>query len=276
VRATFAALDRIAAHGPAYKCDFGVIPDFRAGLHCGPVAVGELGSLRKEIALIGDTMNTAARIQEACRNTDNRMLASADLLERLAALPPRVARRRLGNCRCAARSTRSSLMCLRRRGYRRLCSPADWRRHQPPALQPPHARGLAAALSLLAAARRPATPSLPASTQSFGRSQRGAPAAAPGRGLLNVACDPTRPELFGPLPASALHALPAWSDAGGSASVIRRGADSPRFDRGAAEPEPPKSRSPPRGRAATYSEPLNWCDLTVAPSSTPPSRCKHR
>ena len=96
VRATFAALDRIAAHGPAYKCDFGVIPDFRAGLHCGPVAVGELGSLRKEIALIGDTMNTAARIQEACRNTDNRVLASADLLERLAALPPRVARRRLG------------------------------------------------------------------------------------------------------------------------------------------------------------------------------------
>ena len=73
-----------------------VIPDFRAGLHCGPVAVGELGSLRKEIALIGDTMNAAARIQEACRNTDNRVLASADLLERLAALPPRVARRRLG------------------------------------------------------------------------------------------------------------------------------------------------------------------------------------
>jgi adenylate cyclase len=34
VRATFAALDRIAAHGPAYKCDFGVIPDFRAGLLC--------------------------------------------------------------------------------------------------------------------------------------------------------------------------------------------------------------------------------------------------
>jgi adenylate cyclase len=96
VRATFAALDRIAAHGPAYTREFGVIPDFRAGLHCGPVAVGELGSLRKEIALIGDTMNAAARIQEACRNTDNRVLASADLLERLGALPPRVARRRLG------------------------------------------------------------------------------------------------------------------------------------------------------------------------------------
>jgi adenylate cyclase len=96
VRAVFAALDRLAAQGPAYSREFGVVPDFRAGLHSGPVAVGELGSLRKEIALIGDTMNTAARIQEACRVTDNRVLASADLLEHLAALPPRVARRRLG------------------------------------------------------------------------------------------------------------------------------------------------------------------------------------
>jgi adenylate cyclase len=77
VNAAFAALDRIAAQGSSYQRDFGVVPDFRAGLHCGPVAVGELGSLRREIALIGDTMNTTARILEACRDTDNRVLASA-------------------------------------------------------------------------------------------------------------------------------------------------------------------------------------------------------
>jgi adenylate cyclase len=96
VSAAFAALDRIAGQGPAYMRDFGLVPDFRAALHCGPVAVGELGSLRKEIALIGDTMNTAARIQEACRLTDNRVLASAALIERLAALPSGITRRRLG------------------------------------------------------------------------------------------------------------------------------------------------------------------------------------
>ena len=96
VNAAFAALDRIAAQGPAYQREFGVVPDFRAGLHCGPVAVGELGSLRREIALIGDTMNTAARILEACRDTENRVLASAALIERLATLPPGVTRRRLG------------------------------------------------------------------------------------------------------------------------------------------------------------------------------------
>jgi adenylate cyclase len=96
VNAAFAALDRIAARGAAYQREFGVIPDFRASLHCGPVAVGELGSLRREIALIGDTMNTAARILEACRDTDNRVLASAALVERLATLPPGVTRRGLG------------------------------------------------------------------------------------------------------------------------------------------------------------------------------------
>jgi adenylate cyclase len=58
--------------------------------------VGELGTLKKEIALIGDSMNTAARILEACRATDNRVLASAGLLDRLAALPAGLTRRRLG------------------------------------------------------------------------------------------------------------------------------------------------------------------------------------
>ncbi len=96
VRACFGAFDRIGAQRSAYERDFGLVPDFRAGLHCGPVAVGELGYLKKEIALIGDTMNAAARIVEACRETGNRVLASAALLDRLAALPPGVTRRRLG------------------------------------------------------------------------------------------------------------------------------------------------------------------------------------
>ena len=95
VRACFAALDRLAARGLAYENEFGARADFRAGLHCGPVVVGELGYLKKEIALIGDTMNTAARIQEACRQTGDRVLASAQLLERLAGLPDGVASRPL-------------------------------------------------------------------------------------------------------------------------------------------------------------------------------------
>ena len=96
VRACFAALDRLVARGPAYERDFGCRADFRAGLHCGSVVVGELGYLKKEIALIGDTMNTAARIQQACRDTGSRVLASAALLERIGPLPIGVTGRSLG------------------------------------------------------------------------------------------------------------------------------------------------------------------------------------
>src|SRR3984957_15439449 len=96
VRACFAALDRLAERGPAYERAFGCRADFRAGLHCGSVVVGELGYLKKEIALIGDSMNTAARIQEACRATGCRVLASAALIERIGALPVGVTGRSLG------------------------------------------------------------------------------------------------------------------------------------------------------------------------------------
>jgi adenylate cyclase len=116
INAAFAALDRIAAQGPAYQREFGVIPDFRAGLHCGPVAVGELGSLRREIALIGDTMNTTARILETCRHTDNRVLASAALIERLATLPPGVTRRRLGELPVRGKERRLELDVLEAEG----------------------------------------------------------------------------------------------------------------------------------------------------------------
>ena len=63
---------------------------------CSVTRSAERQSHRTEIALIGDTMNTAARILEACRDTDNRVLASAALLNRLAAFPPGVTQRRLG------------------------------------------------------------------------------------------------------------------------------------------------------------------------------------
>jgi len=96
VRACFAALNRLVEQAPAYEREFGVAADFRAGLHCGQVAMCEVGSLKKEIALIGDTMNTAKRIQEACRDTNHRVLASAALIDRLAVLPLGVTSRPLG------------------------------------------------------------------------------------------------------------------------------------------------------------------------------------
>ena len=94
VTACFAAMDRLVRLAPEYVGEFGVAVNIRAGMHCGPVVTGEMGSVKKEIVFLGDTVNTTARIQEMCRQTGDRVLASADLIDRLE-LPPGVAKRPL-------------------------------------------------------------------------------------------------------------------------------------------------------------------------------------
>ena len=96
VHACFDALEQLDDRAKAYIRDFGLRANFRAALHCGPVAIGELGTIKMEIAFLGDTMNTAARLQQACRDTGQRVLASAALVNRLAALPPGIAKRSIG------------------------------------------------------------------------------------------------------------------------------------------------------------------------------------
>jgi adenylate cyclase len=93
VRACLAARDRLAARREAYEREFGESADFRAALHAGLVTVGEIGAFKKEIALIGDPMNTAARILDACRELGYPTLASSTLIERLDGLPDQVERK---------------------------------------------------------------------------------------------------------------------------------------------------------------------------------------
>ncbi len=109
--ACFAALDRLAREAPAYQREFGISVSFRAGLHCGPVVTGEMGTVKKEIVFLGDTVNTTARIQALCRETGDRILASATLLDRLA-LPPGIAKRPLGDRRLRGKESDIALYAL--------------------------------------------------------------------------------------------------------------------------------------------------------------------
>ncbi len=86
---------RMAERAEHYRETFGVAPWFRAGLHLGPVVVGEFGDIRQEIALLGDSINTAARIEEACRAHDARALASQALVD-AGTLPAGVSAQPLG------------------------------------------------------------------------------------------------------------------------------------------------------------------------------------
>ena len=111
VRACFAALARLVAHGADYEREFGMTAKVRASLHCGPVVVGEMGSVKKEIALSGDSLNTTARLLDACRDSGESVIASADLLDRLA-LPPGIAARSLGQIQLRGKGQAIGLCAL--------------------------------------------------------------------------------------------------------------------------------------------------------------------
>jgi adenylate cyclase len=111
VQALIAAQDLFDRLAPSYEREFGARVDFRAGLHCGAVVTGEMGTVKKEIAFLGDTVNTGARIEEACRQTGHRLLASGDLIA-LLALPPEVRCTSIGIVPLRGRSADLELFAL--------------------------------------------------------------------------------------------------------------------------------------------------------------------
>jgi adenylate cyclase len=66
-----------------YTAQYGVVPDFKAGLHCGPVMVGEIGLVKRDIAYSGEVVGTAARIQNRCNHLEVNLLISQDLKDLL-------------------------------------------------------------------------------------------------------------------------------------------------------------------------------------------------
>ncbi|MEM1126473.1 MAG: adenylate/guanylate cyclase domain-containing protein [Bacteroidota bacterium] len=71
-----------------YQDRFGVVPDFKAGMHLGPVTAGEIGALKKEIVFTGDVLNATARLQALCTTHQVDLLLSADLVAHLGTAPP--------------------------------------------------------------------------------------------------------------------------------------------------------------------------------------------
>ncbi len=83
LRCFFLVKDILAAERLKYEESFGLVPEFKAGLHYGRVSTGEIGVIKKEIIFSGDVLNTTARIQSACKVYDVEFLVSNDLLSLL-------------------------------------------------------------------------------------------------------------------------------------------------------------------------------------------------
>lgn len=74
---------RIRALRGKYLERYGVFPEFKAGIHCGPVVAGEVGIIKRDITYSGDVLNTTSRIQGMCKQFNEEVIASADLVSEL-------------------------------------------------------------------------------------------------------------------------------------------------------------------------------------------------
>lgn len=66
-----------------YSEKYGIVPEFKAGLHGGVLMVAEVGVIKKELAYHGDVINTSARIQGECNTHNVSILISEGLLDNL-------------------------------------------------------------------------------------------------------------------------------------------------------------------------------------------------
>lgn len=62
---------------------YGLIPSFKAGIHCGRVVAGEIGIMKRDITYSGDVLNTTSRIQNMCKEFNVEVLASSNIIEEL-------------------------------------------------------------------------------------------------------------------------------------------------------------------------------------------------
>jgi adenylate cyclase len=79
----FGFIDRIQSRSDYYEEKYGLIPEFKAGIHGGTLMVTEVGTIKKEIAYHGDVINTTARIQSQCNAYNANILVSESLLNDL-------------------------------------------------------------------------------------------------------------------------------------------------------------------------------------------------
>lgn len=90
---------------------FGVSPALRIGMASGPVAVGECGGEKRQVIYIGDTINTAKRLQDACKPYGVGVMTDADTLARME-MPDDIKATEMGRTTLRGRETETLMMAL--------------------------------------------------------------------------------------------------------------------------------------------------------------------
>jgi adenylate cyclase len=79
----FDITNMMEARANDYFDRYGVVLTFKAAIHSGQVAVGEIGKIKKDIIFTGDVLNTTSRIQDLCNTYRADLLVSQDVLDKI-------------------------------------------------------------------------------------------------------------------------------------------------------------------------------------------------
>jgi adenylate cyclase len=81
IQAVIASRKAMQQKSDYFRRVYGVTPEFRVGLHAGDVTIGEIGIIKKDIAISGEAMNTAARIRSACNELNQKFVVSKEYFD---------------------------------------------------------------------------------------------------------------------------------------------------------------------------------------------------
>lgn len=111
IRCFFSMKENLKSNSSKYIDGFGILPEFKAGLHLGRVTTGEIGVIKKEIIFTGDVLNTTARIQSLCNAFQVDLLFSEHLLRNLT-LPSNWKTKALGETELRGRDEKVNLFTI--------------------------------------------------------------------------------------------------------------------------------------------------------------------
>lgn len=83
IHSFFKMVEIIDRKRSSYQAKYGIVPEFKAGIHGGQVVVTSVGKQKKEIVYHGDVLNTTSRIEGKCNELNQKLLISEEMFNYL-------------------------------------------------------------------------------------------------------------------------------------------------------------------------------------------------
>jgi len=112
VRCFFDIEDAISQQAPSYLKQYGMVPEFKSGVHFGTVTIGEIGRVKKSVTYSGDVLNTTSRIQYLCNEFSETLIVTSDILEMIEDMP--FSSKDLGKVSLKGKQVETSIYAIRR------------------------------------------------------------------------------------------------------------------------------------------------------------------